>query len=210
MSRRVAALYTILSGPYTTMEDVDAWPERRDALLYPAPLPVVAHPPCAPWSRAVAHQTKLSKSQGPWLAPAAVLQVRRWGGILEHPADSMLWEKMSLPYPSPCRQEPLWGPETDAWGGYTLEVYQGSWGHSAPKRTWLYAVGIDRGQVRVPNPPGRALKTDRVRVDKRSPSGRSWRRSAYDLGSPEARKRTPPAFARWLVALAATARPRES
>ena len=47
----VAALYVEKDGAYFGLEDVDPWDEERDARLYAGPFPVVAHPPCARWSR---------------------------------------------------------------------------------------------------------------------------------------------------------------
>ncbi len=95
----IAALYTLPeSSPYLAIDGVDCWPLRRGAQHYRGPDPVIAHPPCGPWSRAVARRTLLSRDQNPCCAVWAVLQVRRHGGILEHPAGSRLWEKMALPY----------------------------------------------------------------------------------------------------------------
>ena len=201
---RVAALYTLSkSSPYEEISGVDCWPRTRDALRYRGPWPVVAHPPCAPWSRAVRHQVHMSVEQGPHLAPAAVFLVRKYGGILEHPAGSLLWDKMSLPYPSPCRQRTIFGLQLDEWGGFTLEVEQWDWGHVAIKSTWLYMVGVSVDDVRLPPVrPRNQLSTD-IRVS--ATTGTVRRRTGYELGSPEARKRTPPLFADWLVGLASTA-----
>lgn len=35
----------------------------------------------------------------------------------------------------------------DAWGGWTASVYQGAYGHRAPKHTWLYVVGLRPGEL---------------------------------------------------------------
>lgn len=123
----VAALYVRADGPYADMDGVEAWTAERDATTYAGPHPVVAHPPCGPWGR-YAHRCRQDASA----AIVAVDQVRRWGGVLEHPAGSRLWA-MGLPRP---------GMPPDAWGGYALVVEQGWWGHPAPKRTWLYVVGV--------------------------------------------------------------------
>ena len=204
MTIRVAALYTLpLSSPYLAIEGVDCWPAERNALLYQGPWPVIAHPPCAPWSRAVAHQLVPSLAQHLALAKSAVLQVRRFGGILEHPARSMLWDVMSLPYPKWYHAKAVAGPLVDEWGGWTIEVQQRDWGHRLRKRTWLYVVGVSQTRVAMALPPrreGAERKLGSIRVDKRS--GRVWRRGiSGELGAAE-RKRTPPAFAEWLVELA--------
>ena len=47
----IAALYVHPNGVYSGLEGVDLWDEERDARQYAGPYPVVAHPPCARWSR---------------------------------------------------------------------------------------------------------------------------------------------------------------
>ena len=51
MSPPVAALFVATGGCYFGIDGVYPWDEARDALLYPGPFPVVAHPPCARWCR---------------------------------------------------------------------------------------------------------------------------------------------------------------
>lgn len=207
MTIRVAALYTLpLSSPYVAIDGVDCWPARRNALLYQGPWPMIAHPPCALWSRSVAHQAVPSLAQHPVLAKAAVLQVRRFGGILEHPARSMLWDVMSLPYPEGYHAKAVAGPLVDAWGGWTIEVQQRDWGHRLRKLTWLYVVGVGRARVAMALPPRReepGRNLGPIRYDKRS--GKPWRRQLSNELGAQQRKRTPPLCAEWLVDLAAGA-----
>jgi hypothetical protein len=104
-----------------------------------------------------------------------VKQVQRYGGVLEHPADSKLWSAAGLPYPSTL-------PLIDIHGGYTLAVKQSRWGHPAPKPTWLYIVRpsvVPELPPPVPDPGGR-----------------------IENMSKKKRKLTPLAFAHWLVQLA--------
>lgn len=90
----VAALYVMADGPYPKL--VANWyDEKRDAKLYDGPFPVVAHPPCGPWSKMRHLCTKQDKT----CAPRAVEQVRKFGGVLEHPAHSRLWNHCDLPLP---------------------------------------------------------------------------------------------------------------
>lgn len=208
----IAALYVLARGPYANMPGVDPWPAKRNALLYRGPDPIVAHPPCAWWSRKLRHQLKLSSEQGPHLAPVAVVQVQGCGGVLEQPAESLLWETMGLPFPEPYRQMTIDGPEKDEHGGFTVEVDQSGWHrperrdqeHGEHKRTWLYMVGIDFAAVQLPPPAPSPEKSTVRRLDKRAGIKSSWRRSRYDMMGPEARKRSPRAFAEWLVSLART------
>ena len=59
------------------------------------------------------------------LALFAVRQVQDYGGVLEHPAGSTLWPLVGLPS----------GQGRDAWGGWTLPVFQSSFGHRAEKKS---------------------------------------------------------------------------
>jgi hypothetical protein len=151
----------------------DVWDADRDARNYAGTNPVVCHPPCRAWGR-LRHWAKPRPDEKA-LALFAVEQVRRCGGVLEHPWGSTLW---------PAAQLPLPGHAPDAFGGWTLLVEQGWWGHPAPKPTYLYIVGLTRDQV------------GDLPVQLRRAAGRT-----LDL-SPADRERTPPAFARFLVDLA--------
>jgi len=195
-----AALYVDLQrGPYPAL-GLDCWglPDR-DATQYPGPGPVVAHPPCAAWGR-YAHRAHDSGETG----PVAVAQVRRWGGVLEHPRASRLWPTCGLPRP---------GGLPDAWGGYTVEVCQRDWGHAADKPTWIYVVGLPPEQLPPMPPPTPARERwtpsrrvlDPGRLDSPRPRGT---RGVIECMSKTQRHLTPPAFAAWLVAIAAAAVPR--
>jgi len=178
----VAALYVDRLGPYPKLLGPEmCWDEKRDARTYAGPWPVVAHPPCGPWGRLKHLCTKQARD----LAPLAVEQVRRWGGVLEHPQASGVWKHCQLPKP---------GELPDAWGGRTIEVRQVDWGHGCIKPTWLYLVGVSRIGL---SPPKRQ-PTHRMTNGPRGPSART------DLvrASAEIRRRTPEAFARWLISLA--------
>lgn len=67
---------------------------------------------------------------------AALACVRAYGGVLEHPAQSLAWSHFGLPIPG--RQG--WTQALDD-PGWTTEVSQVAYGHRARKRTWLYYVG---------------------------------------------------------------------
>lgn len=189
----VAALYVDPRGPYPRL--VAAWhDETRDARTYGGPAPIVAHPPCGPWGR-LRHLCK--RPQDAELALIAVAQVRVYGGVLEHPAGSLLWAAAGLPRP---------GEPTDSDGGYTIEVCQCDWGHVARKRTWLYLVGIPRSALTFPPPrePTHWISGGRGRIGKKAkttpvPAG-------IKVCSAQQRRRTPEAFASWLLDLAASAR----
>jgi hypothetical protein len=126
----IAALYVREDTIYRSFDNVDCYPESRDALNYAGPFPVIAHPPCRGWGQFY----KFSK------APAwefmtgihAVGCVQMFGGILEHPEKSKLWKECGIPKP---------GERADRFGGSTIEIDQVHWGHPCRKRTWLYHVG---------------------------------------------------------------------
>lgn len=168
----VAALYVRrASSPYRALP-VELWDEERDARRYDGPWPVVAHPPCGPWGR-LAHRSKASADE--WnCGPDAVRKVWRYGGVLEHPAFSGLWDYCGLPLPG----------QRDKHGGFTLPVLQSWFGHRAPKATWLYIVGREPASLpAIPYALG-------------EPGGR------VELMGRAERERTPEPMARWLVEVA--------
>jgi hypothetical protein len=137
----VAALYVDAEGTYAGLDGVELWDEQRDARTYPGPWPVVAHPPCGRWCR-LAHAVegryphfKVGDDGGTFAA--ALEAVRRWGGVLEHPAVTKAWEAYQLRTPH------KWG----GWlptrcGGHVARVEQLRYGHPAIKATWLYVHGV--------------------------------------------------------------------
>lgn len=141
----VAALYVQETGCYIGVPGVDPWPESRDARLYAGPHPVVAHPPCERWGRfwfggpqwlKDGHPRKVLGDDGGCFA-AALVAVRKWGGVIEHPADSHAWRVHGLLDPPRAGG---WVPAGD-FLGWTCCVSQGQYGHKGDKATWLYAVG---------------------------------------------------------------------
>ncbi len=154
----IAALYVETDGCYFGIDGVDPWDEARDARLYDGPWPVVAHPPCQRWGRfwhgstRKPHQFKLGDDGGCF--EAALNSVRKWRGVLEHPADSHAWSMYGLNKP---RRGEGW-ISADFVGGWTCYVEQGHYGHQSRKPTWLYANGIElpelnwaMGRQRIPN-----------------------------------------------------------
>lgn len=134
----VAALYVDGRGIYAEMPDVDVWDESRDARAYAGPWPVVAHPPCARWcllARFVEARYGYRVGDDGGTFAAALASVRRWGGVLEHPAHSLAWRAHGLATPARAG----WSLP-DAYGGRVANVWQHHYGHPTPKRTWLYAV----------------------------------------------------------------------
>jgi len=147
----IAALYVETDGCYYGLDDVDPWDIHRDARRYDGPHPVVAHPPCNTWGR-LAHinQKRWGKMIGDddGTFSAALTAVRRYGGVLEHPAHSIAWQRFDLPRP----QRRGWAQSfTDP--GMTTEVSQVAYGHDARKRTWLYAIGVDPVELDWSEPP---------------------------------------------------------
>lgn len=176
----IAALYVRRRGVYAGRPDVELWDAKRDARRYPGPWPVVAHPPCGPWGPLRGMCTK----QDPSCGPAAFEAVRRFGGVLEHPAHSALFDLVLAPRP---------GELPDGWGGRTFDVEQLAWGHPCVKPTWLYVVGVPAEVVAAGVLRG-GTPTHQVAKGPRSADLR--------VASKRLKETTPPAFADWLVSLA--------
>lgn len=136
----VAALFVEAGGIYSGRPDVDAWPIERDAFRYCGPFPVVAHPPCERWGRhwsgGPSAKTRRSLGDDGGCFAVALANVRRCGGVLEHPEASHAWSAFNIAPP----------PKSGGWIsagdgiGWTCCVEQGHYGHAARKATWLYAA----------------------------------------------------------------------
>lgn len=139
----IAALYIEADGVYAGLPGVDCWMIDRDARRYPGPFPVVAHPPCTRWGRFAGGPPtnpgayEIGADDGCFRS--ALAAVRRWGGVLEHPADSKAWPAFGIVKP---KRGAGW-VRADEHGGWTCYVEQGHYGHFSRKPTWLYAVGCD-------------------------------------------------------------------
>jgi hypothetical protein len=179
----VAILFARHDSVYKTLPDVDVWDAERDARNWPGGCPVVAHPPCRLWGR-LRHFARSSDAESERrLATWAVEQVQAWGGVLEHPANSLLWPAAGLPAPG----------ERDESGGFTQVVSQWWWGHKADKLTWLYICGVEPENI--PVIPYRIGEPEYVVQSRKRENYRPH------ISKPE-REHTPIEFAKWLVDLA--------
>jgi hypothetical protein len=140
----IAVLYVDPKGPYANMQNVDVWDVSRDARKYAGPFPVVAHPPCERWGRyarggpSAKVPCELGNDGGCF--KSALESVRRFGGVLEHPADSHAWHAFELLAPNHVGGWTV----ADFFGGWTCRVDQSNYGHKARKATWLYACKVSR------------------------------------------------------------------
>jgi hypothetical protein len=138
---KIAALYVESEGGYFGLPGVDPWDESRDARKYRGPYPIVAHPPCARWSRLakfceVRHGLKVGDDGGCF--ESALAAVHKWGGVIEHPAFTKAWARYGLPRPDTKAEN--WTP--GICGGFSCYVEQGRYGHAVKKATWLYVYGV--------------------------------------------------------------------
>lgn len=178
----ISVLFATKNSVYKTIPGLDVWDEDRNALNWPGKNRGIFHPPCRKWSRWLRHFSTAPESEK-HLAIWAVHQVRKWGGVLEHPACSTLFDHMTLPRPG--RRDEY---------GLTICVEQFWFGHKCRKASWLYICGVESippiplvlGEAPVqwdPKPNQKAKHPDMQRL------------SNHD------RQATPLAFAYWLIDL---------
>jgi hypothetical protein len=181
--KKVAILFSRSDSVYFSFPECDVYDINRNALLYPGKLPVICHPPCRGWGR-LKYFSKHPESEL-LFAPWSVEQVRKYGGVLEHPSGSSLWKYCNLPT----------GSGRDHWGGFTLSVDQFWFGHKARKRTLLYICGCSPAHI-----PDYSINFNRIEFcvgyNSKSPN------RFYKEISKSDRERTPFDFASWLIALA--------
>jgi hypothetical protein len=204
----IAALYVDPRGCYSELEGIELWDEKRDARLYAGPHPVVAHPPCTRWCRlAGLVEARWGHKRGDdgGTFAAALASVRKWGGVLEHPAYSDAFAAHGIPAPAGAWQRVLDG-------GWVCHVEQWHYGHAAKKATWLYAYGIDPpSMIWLRTPDNQAALVERWSSRPRALV--SW--CGNHVADGEVRPRlgkkaaaaTPPAFRDILISIAQSARP---
>lgn len=196
---KIAALFVERDGCYYGLPDVDPWDKARDARLYAGPHPVVAHPPCERWGRfAKGSPMKRGYTLGDdgGCFEAALRAVRTWGGVLEHPADSVAWDHFDL-----CKPVKRGGwSATGRDHALVCHVEQGHYGHVARKATWLYVWPADN---RVPDliwgPADQRLPAKRL-AERGYEAAR--RCGAVANMSHAQRQRTPFAFRNLLISIA--------
>ena len=196
----IAALYVQRDGAYSGLPGVELWDEARDARTYAGPWPVVAHPPCQTWCKmAPVNQARYGIPIGSddGCFAAALASVRRWGGVLEHPAYSRAWRANGLPWPPEAG-----GWQRDSDGGWCCYVEQAHYGHRARKASWLYAIDTELPELRwgAAGHSGAWISSDRPRAVLNA------------MGIAQLSKReasaTPPAFRDLLLSIAVCAQPR--
>lgn len=140
----VSAIFVQPDGCYVDDDRIDAWPEWRDARKYNGDRPVVAHPPCQLWGALAFVNFKRwggehnrPGNDGGCFA-SALANVRRAGGVLEHPAKSRAFSAHGITKPSGI------GWKRSECGGWVCEVWQSAYGHRARKATWLYYFGKEK------------------------------------------------------------------
>lgn len=95
LKKDIAVLCVARKSNYKLFEGLELYDQSRDAFTYTDTLPVIAHPPCAQWSKLKALAIKDSRQLQ--LAEFCFNQVTKNGGILEHPAGSSLFEFLKIP-----------------------------------------------------------------------------------------------------------------
>ena len=209
----IAALYVQTGGSYFNLAGVHPMDEGEDARMYAGPHPVVAHPPCQRWGKMWKGQPgnikrgkleRLGDDGGCF--KSALFDVRRFGGVLEHPEHSNAWRLFGLAKP------PRAGGwvKADDYGGWTCRIEQGEYGHTLPKATWLYTVGVE------PLPELRwgvhSVRDDQFPAEAMAKHGRAYCRKAglmaFQGGGKNSPKRiyTPPEFRDLLIAMARSVR----
>lgn len=128
--RLVSVLCTMPGSIYHNLPGTDCYDKIRDARTFSGQTPVIAHPPCRLFSRMRGFANRYPGEMN--LAALCLWNVRTCGGVLEHPAQSVLWDMCRMPKP---------GQGVDIYGGFSIQIDQNAYGHPARKRTWLYIAG---------------------------------------------------------------------
>lgn len=183
MSAAITVLFTKKDSVYETL-GADVWDINRDARNWQGGGPCIAHPPCRAWGQ-LSHMAKPRHDEKE-LSLFAIEMIRKYGGVLEHPAASRLWPHI-LPYPGGF----------DDWGGYSICIDQKWFGHLAQKKTLLYIVGCTASELPpIPIDYSAVEYTVSSKIKKKS-GARIKKEIPKSM-----REHTPLALAKWLIQVA--------
>lgn len=132
----IEVYFTQKNSNYNLSNKFDCYDKERNSLSTKSKLPAIYHPPCRTWGRL----RGLSNNEPGehLLAVWSILRIWRYGGVLEHPAGSKLWDLMKLPLP---------GSGYDKFGGFSISINQSWFGFKAEKNTWLYIKGCKINEI---------------------------------------------------------------
>lgn len=131
----IPVLFTQVDSNYNLFDCFDTYDKNRNAFTYYNRLPLIAHPPCRKFSRLRTFSTAPVKEKQ--CAFFALSQVRQFGGILEHPRSSTLWQAGNFDLSG----------HIDNYGGFLRSVNLSWFGFPAEKKTMLYFVGISPDEL---------------------------------------------------------------
>jgi len=113
--QKIAVLCVAKRSVYRQMPGLECYGQERPAETFRGGMRVIAHPPCAQWSRLKGLSRR--KLDEMWLGPLCFEHVRQEGGVLEHPAYSELWKYLGVrPFVVSLR-----------WFGFAAEKLTGLW-----------------------------------------------------------------------------------
>lgn len=180
----VSVLFTRSDSVYNSL-GVDCWDIKRDARNWPGGNPIIAHPPCRAWGQ-LSHMASPREGEKE-LAIWSIEQIRKHGGVLEHPRASKLWKFLKLPQPG----------KKDEFGGFSLCINQSWFGHKAEKKTLLYIKGCQYSDL-----PPMPINFNAVEYTVSSKiKKKSGKRIKKEITKKE-REATPLLLAEWLIAVA--------
>ncbi len=180
----ISALYVRSDSIYYSL-GIDCWDIIRDARTWQGGNAIIAHPPCRSWGQ-LSHFAK-PRSDEKQLAIDCINLIRKFGGVLEHPRSSKLWDVMNLPKAG----------SIDEFEGYSICIDQNWFGHKAQKSTLLYIKGCPKNQL-----PAIPLCFDRIDYTVASSiKKKSGLRLKKEITKKE-REATPLELAKWLIKVA--------
>lgn len=119
----ISVLCVAKKSNYKNFVGLDLWDEKRDAYNFKRNEFVIAHPPCAQWSRMKGFSTRDRKEKDLAIHCMNRIHNAPGGGIFEHPAGSSFFKYVGI---TP-----------------TIEINQLWFGFPCRKATWLYFHKIE-------------------------------------------------------------------